>query len=120
MNTPWFAKDPSEFKEHLPRCVVKQKEADLDCWLPWIHQLLLYVGSARRGQSAKGRWSFVLGQRKGTEGRGKHKGGKGKGEGKGKGGKGRGKGGRQIWAAVAEEGREEKWVKAAESESDVD
>ena len=53
---PRFAKDPSDFKEHLPRCVVKQKKADLNWWRPWIHQLLLFVGTARQGQGANKRW----------------------------------------------------------------
>ena len=32
---------------------VKQKVGDMKWWRPWIHQLLLYVGTSRRGRGAK-------------------------------------------------------------------
>jgi hypothetical protein len=31
---------------------VKQKVGDMKWWRPWIHQLLLYVGTSRQGRGA--------------------------------------------------------------------
>ena len=53
---PTWTADPDSFNESLPPLGdVKQKVALLDWWRPGIHQLLLYVGTAREGQGARER-----------------------------------------------------------------
>ena len=53
---PKFQRDPNFFNEALPSLGdVKQKVARMEWWRPWIHQLLLYVGTARQGCAARRR-----------------------------------------------------------------
>ena len=53
---PKFQRDPNFFNEALPSLGdVKQKVARMEWWRPWTRQFLLYVGTARQGQGARGR-----------------------------------------------------------------
>ena len=53
---PTWTQDAAIANEHH-RLVgnVKQKAMDVAWWKPWIHQLLLYVGSSRTGKGAADR-----------------------------------------------------------------
>ena len=69
----WKPNAPT-FNEDLPFLGdVKQKVTNMQWWRPWIHQLLLYVGTARQGKGARQRQN-----KKATVAR------KGKGKGQGK------------------------------------
>ena len=48
--------DPGTFNETLPHLGnVRQNVINTKWWKPWIHQLLLYVGTDTRGEAVKER-----------------------------------------------------------------
>jgi hypothetical protein len=53
---PSWSKDAATFNETLPHLgTVLQKGINLQWWVPYIHQLVLYVGTARQGKGARKR-----------------------------------------------------------------
>ena len=54
--TPTWTQDAAIGNEHHRLLGnVKRKGMDVSEWKPWIHQLLLYVGTSRTGKGARGR-----------------------------------------------------------------
>ena len=73
---PKWKQDAATFNEDLPFLGdVKQKVTNMQWWRPWIHQLLLYVGTARQSKGARQRQNKKANvARKGKgKGQGKHR-----------------------------------------------